>query len=45
MATSGKHPASTIHFMEKRQRWLAQNNEATPAAIPDFVVVLEKKAA
>ena len=46
MAKSGKHAASTIHFLEKRQRWLeVQTAETRPAAIPDFVVVLEKKAA
>jgi hypothetical protein len=45
MAESGKHSASTINYLNKHPRWLAQNNEATPAAIPDFVVVLEKKAA
>jgi hypothetical protein len=46
MAKSGKHAVSTIHFLEKRQRWLeVQTTETRPAAIPDFVVVLEKKAA
>ena len=44
MAKSGKHPASTIHFL-KRQRWLdLQTGGSQPAATPDFVVVLEKKA-
>jgi hypothetical protein len=46
MAKSGKHATSTIHFLDKRQRWLdVQSLEAPPAAIPDFVVVLNKKAA
>jgi hypothetical protein len=46
MATSGKHPASTIHFLEKRRRWLeSPNSEAKPAETPQFVVVVEKKAA
>jgi hypothetical protein len=46
MAKSGKHSRSTIHFLEKRQRWLnVQNLENRPAAIPDFVVVRDKEAA
>jgi hypothetical protein len=46
MAKSGKHPVSTIRFLDKRQRWLdVQGLETRPAAIPDFVVVLDKKAA
>ena len=46
MATSGKHATSTIDFLGKRRRWLAvQNSEAKPAEIPQFVVVVEKKAA
>ena len=46
MAKSGKHPRSTIHFLEKRQRWLdVQTSETMPAAIPDFVVEMEKEAA
>jgi hypothetical protein len=46
MAKSGKHAASTIHFLEKHPRWLdVQNLENRPAVTPDFVVVLEKKAA
>jgi hypothetical protein len=46
MAKSGKHATSTIHFLDKRQRWLdVQSLEAPPAAIPAFVVVLNKKAA
>jgi hypothetical protein len=46
MAKSGKHANSTIHFLEKRQRWLAiQTPETRPAATSDFVVVIEKEAA
>jgi hypothetical protein len=46
MAKSGKHAASTMHFLDKRQRWLdVQRPEIGPAVIPDFVVVLNKKAA
>ena len=46
MAKSGKYPASTIHFLEKRQRWLNfQNSDSGPAATPDFIVALDKKAA
>jgi hypothetical protein len=46
MAKSGKHAASTIHFLDKRQRWLdVQTTETRPAVTPDFVVVLDKKAA
>jgi hypothetical protein len=46
MAKSGKHAASTIHFLEKRQRWLdLQTGGSQPSATPDFVVVLDKKAA
>jgi hypothetical protein len=46
MAKSGKHAASTIHFLDKRQRWLEnQSAETKPAAVPDFVVVIEKEAA
>jgi hypothetical protein len=46
MAKSGKHAASTIHFLDKRPRWLEkQSAETKPAAVPDFVVVIEKEAA
>jgi hypothetical protein len=46
MAKSGKYPVSTIHFLEKRQRWLdVQDLETRPAAVPDFVVSFEKEAA
>ena len=46
MAKSGKHAASTIHYLDKHPRWLeAQTLSTQPAAIPDFVVVLDKKAA
>jgi hypothetical protein len=46
MAKSGKHPASTIHFLNTRARWLDRESlETGPAATPDFVVALDKKAA
>jgi hypothetical protein len=46
MAKSGKHAASTMHFLDKRRRWLdVQSLETPPEDIPDFVVVLNKKAA
>ena|SRR5579862_5931953 len=46
MAKSGKYPVSTIHYLEKHPRWLeAQTQEARPAAIPEFIVVLDKQAA
>jgi hypothetical protein len=38
MAKSGKYPASTMHFLEKRQRWL----EVQSVAAPDFIVEVEK---
>ncbi len=45
MAKSGKYPVSTIHFLEKHQRWLdVQSGETRPAAAPDFVVILDKAA-
>jgi len=46
MAKSGKHPRSTIHFLDKRQRWQdVQSSEARAAAIPEFIVEIEKEAA
>jgi hypothetical protein len=46
MAKSGKHAISTINFLDKRRRWLdVQNEETQPASTPDFIVVLNKKAA
>ena len=46
MAKSGKYPISTIHYLEKRRHLLdLQVAETGPAAIPDFVVALDKKAA
>jgi hypothetical protein len=44
MARSGKYPASTIHFLDKRRRWLVDHLETGPVAVPEFVVV-EKEAA
>jgi len=45
MAKSGKYPASTIHFLEKRRRWLRDDSETKPAVDPELVVVIEKEAA
>jgi hypothetical protein len=46
MAKSGKYPAATIHYLEKRQRWLdVETPEIQQATTPDFIVALEKKAA
>ncbi len=46
MAKSGKCPASTIHFLEKRQRWLDHETvESKPTATQDFIVSFEKEAA
>lgn len=45
MATSGKYPASTIHFIEKHQRWLENQTVETKAEIPPFIVILDKEAA
>jgi hypothetical protein len=46
MAKSGKDSRSTIHYLERRQRWLdVQSLENRPAAIPDFVVMQDKEAA
>jgi hypothetical protein len=46
MAKSGKYPTATIHYLEKRLRWLdVDPPEIRQKAIPDFIVALEKKAA
>jgi hypothetical protein len=46
MATSGEMPAATIFYSKPRLGWReSQSADARPAAAPDFVVVLEKKAA
>jgi hypothetical protein len=45
MATSGKDPISTNRFLDRRGRWMVQSTETKPAATPDFIVVVEKKAA
>jgi hypothetical protein len=46
MAKSGKYPASTIHFLEKRRCWLEdQSSESKPVIAPEFVVVVEQEAA
>jgi hypothetical protein len=45
MAKSGKDSRATIHFLERRQRWLdVQSLENRPAAIT-FVVAEDKEAA
>ena len=44
MARSRKYPASTIHFLDKRRRWLQEQSETVPVAVPEFVV-MEKEAA
>ena len=46
MAKSGKHPASTMQFLNSRARWLdSDRSESQPASTPDFVVALDKKVA
>lgn len=46
MATSKEFPAATIFWMKTRAGWReTQVVEPRPAAIPDFVVAVEKKAA
>jgi hypothetical protein len=46
MATSGKHPAATIFWLKTRAGWREiQIVETRPAAIPDFIVEVEKEAA
>src|ERR1700686_1041889 len=45
MARSGKYPASTIHFLEKRRRWLEDHSATGPVANPELVVVIQKEAA
>jgi hypothetical protein len=44
MAKSGKYPASTIQFLEKRRRWL-DDTSAGPLENPEFVVIVQKEAA
>jgi hypothetical protein len=46
MATSGRHWAATLAWLDKRPRWLDGDEVVKqPAAIPDFVVTVEKKEA
>jgi hypothetical protein len=46
MATSGEEPAATMFWLKTRAGWReVQVVETRPAAIPDFVVVPDKKAA
>ena len=44
MATSGKHPAATIYWLNTRARWQeGPSLETRPAAIPDFIVARERE--
>jgi hypothetical protein len=46
MATSGEQPACTIFWMKVRGGWREKpNSETAPAAVSDFVVVMEEEAA
>jgi hypothetical protein len=46
MATSGEQPACTIFWMKVRGGWREKPNcETAPAAVSDFVVVMEEEAA
>lgn len=46
MAKCGKYPTATIHYLDKRPRWLEdQTPETRQTAIPDFIVALDKRAA
>ena len=44
MATDGKIPVATIYWTKARGRWSEkQGGDIQPAAVPDFVVALEKR--
>jgi hypothetical protein len=46
MSTDGENPVATIYWTKARCGWHEdQRGDVRPAAIPDFVVALEKKAA
>jgi hypothetical protein len=46
MSTDGQNPGATIYWSKARCGWHEnQRGDVRPAAIPDFVVALEKKAA
>jgi hypothetical protein len=46
MSTDGQNPGATIYWTKARCGWHEnQGGDVRPAAIPDFVVALEKKAA
>jgi hypothetical protein len=45
MARSGKHPACTIDFLNRRARYLDLQKETEPRSNPAFIVTVEKKAA
>ena len=46
MSTDGQNPGASIYWTKARCGWHEnQRGDVRPAAIPDFVVALEKKAA
>lgn len=46
MACDGQTPVATIYWSKARCRWNEnQGRDARPAAVPDFIVALDKKAA
>lgn len=45
MARSGKHPACTIDFLNRRARYLDLQTNTEPRVTPEFMVIIEKKAA
>jgi hypothetical protein len=45
MARSGKYPACTIDYLNRRARYLDIQQETEPRATPAFIVTVEKKAA
>jgi hypothetical protein len=45
MARSGKYPACTIDYINRRSRYLEMQQETGPRATPAFMVIVEKKAA
>ena len=46
MATSGKHPSATIHWLNRQAGGQSRpTRETRPAATPDFVVARDKEVA
>jgi len=46
MATSGEQPSCTIFWMKVRGGWREKlHAEPTPAAVPDFSVVIDEEKA